>query len=180
MTRLRPALLTVSVCAFAATSVAGPAAAQPKVEGRAALLQQLADCRKLTDDAARLGCYDSATAALEQAEAKGDIVVVDREQARTVRREAFGFSLPSLSVFERGEDKDKIDNITGKIASARQDGAGKWVLRLEDGAVWQQIDVQELSLYPKAGQSVTIRKATLGSFLASVEGRRAFRVRRVE
>ncbi|MCR5872989.1 hypothetical protein LRS10_01525 [Phenylobacterium sp. J426] len=175
MTRTR-ALLVVSLCALAA----GPALAQPKAEGRAALVQRLSDCRKLGEDPARLACYDQATAALEQAEAKGDIVVVDREQARTVQRQAFGFSLPSLSVFDRGEEKEAVDNVTGKITSARMDGAGKWVLKLEDGAVWQQIDVQELSLYPKAGQSVTIRKATLGSFLASVEGRRAFRVRRVE
>ena len=159
---------------------AGDAQAQPRTEGRASLVQTLSDCRKLTEDTARLACYDQATAALEQAEAKGDIVVVDREQARTVRRQAFGFSLPSLSVFERGEERDTVDNVEAKIASARQDGSGKWVLRLEDGAVWQQVDVQELSLYPKPGQNVTIRKATLGSFLASVEGRRAFRVRRVE
>jgi len=162
------------------TFVASAAAAQPKAEGRAALVQTLSDCRKLTDDSARLACYDSAAAALESAEAKGDIVVVDREQARTVRRQAFGFQLPSLSMFERGEEKETVDNVSAKIASARQDGSGKWILRLEDGAVWQQVDVQELSLYPKPGQAVTIRKASLGSFMASVEGRRAFRVRRVE
>lgn len=180
MIRQRPAFAAILAYALAAPLVASEAAAQPKAEGRAALVQQLSNCRKVADDAARLTCYDSATAALEQAEAKGDIVVVDREQARTVRRQAFGFSLPSLSMFERGEEKEAVDNVSGKIASARQDGTGKWVLRLEDGAVWQQVDVQEMSLYPKPGQSVTIRKATLGSFLASVEGRRAIRVRRVE
>ncbi len=179
MPRLRRVLIAFSAGAFAA-SAAAAGAAEPRTEGRAALVQQLTDCRKLSEDAARLACYDTATAALEQAEAKGDIVVVDREQARTVRRQAFGFSLPSMAMFERGEEKEQIDNVSGKIASARQDAAGKWVLRLEDGAVWQQVDAQELSLYPKPGQSVTIRKATLGSFLASVEGRRAFRVRRVE
>lgn len=176
MSRPTPALAALLAGALAASG----AAAQPKAEGRAALVQTLSDCRKVADDTARLACYDSAAAALEQAEAKGDIVVVDREQARTVRRQAFGFQLPSLSMFERGEEKETVDNVSGKIAQARQDGSGKWILRLEDGAVWQQVDVQELSLYPKPGQSVTVRKATLGSFLASVEGRRAFRVRRVE
>ena len=180
MIRQSPAFPAILACALAGLLVAPEAAAQPKAEGRAALVQKLSDCRKVADDPARLACYDSAAAALEQAEAKGDIVVVDREQARTVRRQAFGFSLPSLSMFERGEEKETVDNVSAKIASARQDPTGKWILRLEDGAIWQQVDVQELSLYPKPGQSVTIRKATLGSFLASVEGRRAFRVRRVE
>lgn len=180
MPRPTAAFAPVLAGILAGVLAASGAAAQPRTEGRAALVQKLSDCRKLTDDPARLACYDSATAALEQAEAKGDIVVVDREQARTVRRQAFGFQLPSLSMFERGDEKDTVDNVAGKIAQARQDGSGKWILRLEDGAVWQQVDVQELSLYPKAGQAVTIRKASLGSFMASVEGRRAFRVRRVE
>ena len=180
MSRQSPTFACLTACVITASVVASGAMAQPKAVGRAALVQTLADCRKLTDDGARLACYDGAAAALEQAEAKGDIVVVDREQARTVRRQAFGFSVPSLSMFEKGEEKEQVDNVAGKIASARQDATGKWILRLEGGAVWQQVDTQELSMYPKVGQSVTIRTATLGSFLASVEGRRAFRVRRVE
>jgi hypothetical protein len=174
---IRPTLALAALLACAA-AVPG-AAAQPRSDDRAALVQKLADCRKTTDDGARLSCYDAAVAALEQAQAKGEIVVVDREQARTVRRQAFGFSLPSLSMLERGDEKDPVDQVSAKIASARQDASGKWTLRLEDGAVWQQIDVGGLTLAPKAGDTVTIRRASLGSFLASVEGRRALRVRRV-
>jgi len=174
---VRPTL--VGALILAAGLTAADSFAQTKPEGRAALVQKLTDCRKLAEDPARLACYDAAAADLEQAEAKGDIVVVDREQARTVRRQAFGFSLPSLSVFDRGDKPEDIDRIEGVIARAHVDGAGKWVLQLEDGGAWAQIDVQELSLNPKAGQKVVIRKATLGSFLASVEGRRAFRVRRI-
>lgn len=175
---IRSPLALAALCAGAIA--AAPAAAQPKPEARATLVQRLSDCRAQADDAARLACYDAATAALEQAEATGDIVVVDREQARTVRRQAFGFSLPSLSILERGETKESVDRVTAKIASARADASGKWTLRLEDGAVWQQVDVGAPSMPPKAGESVTIRKASLGSFLASVEGRRAMRVRRVD
>lgn len=175
MSLLRPALAAAVLAACASSAVA-----QPKTETRAALVQTLSDCRKVADDSARLACYDAAAAALEQAEAKGDIVVVDRDQARSVRRQAFGFSLPSLSVFERGEEKEELDTIESRIAQVGRDGTGKWILRLEEGGTWTQVDAQELTLYPKTGQSVKIRKATLGSFLASVEGRRAFRVRRTE
>jgi len=69
-----------------ATAVSAQSEKAPKVEGRAVILQRLLDCRKEADDAARLACYDAQVAAVDQAEAKGDIVVVDREQARTVRR----------------------------------------------------------------------------------------------
>ena len=74
-------------------------------------MQQLLDCRKLADSAARLACYDKAAATMDQAEAKGDIVVVDREQARKVRRQAFGFTLPSITLFERGEKPEEISTM---------------------------------------------------------------------
>lgn len=163
-----------------AGALAVSAGAQPKGESRAAIVQKLVDCRKLTDDAARLSCYDQAAAVLDQAEAKGDIVVVDREQARKVRRQAFGFSLPSITLFEKGETKEEIENITGVVQAARQDNMGHWIIKLEDGAVWAQIDSNELFKTPKQGMAVKIRKASLGSFLMTVDNQRAFRARRTE
>ncbi len=148
--------------------------------GRAALVQKLADCRKVADDSARLACFDAAAGALEQAEAKGDIVVVDRAQAQQVRRQAFGFSLPSLSVFDRGDKPEQVDSIESKITAVRADPTGKWVLKLEDGSTWTQIDVGSPSIRPKAGMPVKVRKATMGSFLLSVDGQRAFRARRTD
>jgi len=159
-----------------------PAAAhaQPKGEARSAMLQKLIDCRKLTDEAARLACYDQATIALDQAEAKGDIVVVDREQARKVRRQAFGFSVPSLTLFERGESQEELENATGVVDVARVNGAGKWVIKLQDGAVWTQVDSNEMFRDPKPGMNVKIRQASMGSFLMTIDNMRAFRARRTE
>lgn len=166
---------------IAAAALAGaPALAQGKPQARAATLQKLADCRKVADSAARLACYDDAAAEIETAEAKGDIVVVDREQARTVRRQAFGFSMPSIALFERGEKPEEVDTVTAKVASASVNGAGKWVIELEDGAVWVQVDANEVPLTPKAGDPVRIRRASLGSYLMSVKNQRAFRARRQE
>ncbi|MFZ5718966.1 MAG: hypothetical protein ACOY5Y_05795 [Pseudomonadota bacterium] len=173
-TRFLPAL------ALLAVGVAAPAAAQPKPPERAAIVQGLVDCRKLTDDAQRLACYDQAAAALDQAEAKGDVVIVDREQARQVRRQAFGFSMPSISLFERGETQEAIENVAATVRAARQNGAGKWVVELDDGAVWVQVDANELHRDPRAGMPVKIRQAAMGSYLMSIGGQRGFRARRVE
>lgn len=165
----------------AAAALAGtPALAQDKAAARAATLQKLTDCRKVAESAARLACYDAAAAEIETAEAKGDIVVVDREQARAVRRQAFGFSMPSLTLFERGEKAEEVDTVTAKVASASVNGAGKWVIELEGGAIWVQIDANEVPLTPKAGDAVRIRRAALGSYLMSVKNQRAFRARRQE
>ncbi len=162
-------------------AIAPPAAlAQPKAEGRAQIFQELADCRKIADGAARLACYDKTAATLDQAEAKGDIVVVDREQARKVRRQAFGFSMPSISLFEKGETQEELQNVAGEVAVASVNGAGKWTIRLKDGAIWTQIDNNELHRTPRPGMPVKIRQAAMGSFLMSINNGGAFRVRRVE
>ena len=168
-----------------AALAAAPLAAQSPPAGlaagtRAEVVQRLSDCRKLTDNAARLTCYDTAAAGLEQAEAKGDIVVVDREQARKVRHQAFGFTLPSLALFEKGEKQEEIDSATGNVAAARQNGGRKWVVKLEDGAVWTQVDTAELFSDPKAGDPVRIRRATLGSYLMVIGRNRAIRAHREE
>lgn len=162
------------------TALVAPAVAQPAPEGRAAILSKLSDCRKITENAQRLACFDSAVGALEQAEAKGEIVVVDREQARKVRRQAFGFNLPSLDLFDRGESPAEIANVSGKIATARQTGAGKWVVTLEGGAVWEQSDTAALNRPARPGMAVSIKRAALGSFLLSVDGQRSYRARRVQ
>jgi hypothetical protein len=145
--------------------------------GRTLAIQRLADCRKVADSVARLACYDEAAAAIDQAEASGDIVVVDREQARKVRRQAFGFTLPSISLFQRGEKPEEIDRVSLPVQSATRGPDGKWIIRFE-GQVWRQIDTGDLSRDPRPGEQATIRKASMGSYLMSVGGHAAIRVKR--
>jgi len=166
------------LAALAAVPLAAAPPAAIKAEGRAKALQHLIDCRKIADSAQRLACFDEAAAAIDQAEAKGDIVVVDREQARKVRRQAFGFSLPSISLFERGEKPEEIATLEGKIAAARQSSPGKWTIRLEDGGTWTQIDTNDVPNDPKVGDTVTIRRAAMGSYIMSLGHHFAIRVHR--
>jgi hypothetical protein len=172
-----PGLALATILLLAASAAAAPAL--PK-GGRAELVQKLADCRKITEDRARLACYDTAASALDEAEAKGDVVVVERAQAREVRRQAFGFSLPSLDIFDRGGSgaDDSIDRITAKAVRAYQRGDGKWVFELEDGAVWTQVDDAGLPKGAHGGSVVAIRKASLGSFFMNVDGQKAIRATR--
>ena len=145
---------------------------------RAAAFEAILDCRPLTDTAARLACYDAAATSLDAAEKKGDIVVVDREQAATARKQAFGFSLPSLTLFDRGLAPEEVEKLTATLSDARRGNDGRWVVTLEDGAVWRQIDDQSLLRNPKAGSQVKIRKAAMGSFFINVDGQIAFRASR--
>lgn len=179
MTGFWPGARLGLAAAAAGLALAGAAGAQ-ETPARATVLQNLLDCRNVAEDAARLACYDRAAGVLDQAEAKGDVVVVDREQARAVRQQAFGFSLPSIAIFERGATPEEIDNVTGVAKRAYQTSQGKWVVELEDGAVWQQIDSERIGRRPRAGSKIEIRKASLGSYFMNVDDQRAVRARRVQ
>jgi ABC-type amino acid transport substrate-binding protein len=167
--------------ALAVLAAAGSAhAADPKTEGRASAFQGLLDCKAKTDDAARLACYDAAAEGLGAAEQKGDIVVVDRDMAKAVRRQAFGFSLPTLDVFDRSEKSEDAGRLTATATNAYQGGDGKWIFELEGGAVWAQNDNESIFRAPKKGSSVEIRKAAMGGYFLKPDGQRAIRARRVK
>lgn len=171
---------TVLMAILAGMAAAPASAATPP--GRAAVLHNLLECRTKTDPAGRLACYDAAASAMDVAETKGEIIVVDRAQAQAVRKQAFGFSLPTLAIFEHtgaGGVTETMDHVSGVVASAHMEGASQhWVIKLVDGAVWRQIDTEVVSREPKAGMAVEIKSAALSSFLLSVDKQRSFRAKR--
>jgi len=169
---MRLLLLATGLAAF----VMAPASA----EERPAIFKGLMDCKAMADPSERLACYDAAVGALDSAEQKGDIVVVDREQAKAVRRQAFGFTLPSLAMFERGEKPEELNEVSLGVERAYRSGEGKWTFELEGGAVWTQNDSETLFREPKKGSKVEIRKASMGGYFMNVDGQRAIRARRVK
>ena len=175
--------LLMAAALIAAGGVAA-GAKQPKgveaLPGRPAAFDALVKCRAIAEDAARLRCFDQASAALQQATERRDVVIVDRAQVRQARRTLFGIDLPRLPFFGGG-DGDKADEVTqidGIIASAFQNGNGRWVVRLEDGGIWAQIDDNPISVWPKAGQKVTIKRAALGSYMMRINGQAGVRAKR--
>ena len=157
--------------------LAGPALSAPKAPAQAPIVQTVINCRKVEDAAQRLACYDTAVDDMAQAQAKGDLVTTDRQQRQAIHRQAFGLNLPSLSVLY-GDDKEGVDRLTAKIASGRVDANGRWIIVLDDGAVWRQIDDNALIHPPHAGSTAEIRHAALGSFFMNVDGQLAIRVHR--
>lgn len=171
----RPAV----AASFGMIAAAGtPALAAEAPLARAGALQAVVDCRTVSDPAQRLACYDAAAAKLDAAERSGEVVVVDKAQVQEARKATFGFSFKMPS-FMAGEDgADTIDRVEGVITSAVQGGDGKWVLVLEDGAVWRQVDTERVPRKPKAGSKIEIRRAAMGSYKANIDGQTAIRVNR--
>lgn len=151
---------------------------------RAPELQAILDCRALTDRDARLNCFDAAAAKFDQAEATGQVVVVNREQVRTVRKDVFGLQLPSLDIFSSitrkapGGAGEDLDRITAVVKTAWRGSDGTWNIELDNGAVWRQLDAFDLAKSPHPGSKVEIRRGSLGSFFMKVDGQPAFKAHR--
>lgn len=157
---------------------AGPALAQDAAKRRPEALEAVVACRTIADTDARLACFDRAAAGLDEAESRGEVVVVDRGQIREARKAAFGFTFKMPSFMTAGEKPEDMERLTATVASA-YDSGGKWVITLEDGAVWKQIDTMSMRKSPKPGSKVEIRTAMLGSFFMKVDGQIQIRVTRV-
>ncbi len=161
-----------------AVFAAQPALAQTKDLPRPAALGRLIDCRAITASSDRLACFDKEVAAIDAAERRKELVVVDRAQLKKAQRSLFGLPFPDLGIF-----KDSSSGAQGAIETTIKQtwrhSDGKWSFELPDGARWAQIDSRELHYDPKPGQSIGIRRAALGSYLANVDRQVAIRVRRI-
>ena len=148
------------------TSAAAPAERSGKEQAGA--FRALLECRNVPGATERLACYDSKISALETAEQRGDVVVADREQIREARTQVFGFGgvrIPFLS----GADAEMPSEVTSTLSGLRDLGYGKWEFTLENGMRWRQTD--DDVVYPKVGQSVTVRAAAMGSYMLKVKNR---------
>lgn len=141
--------------------------------------QALSACRRIAEDAARLACFDAAAARLDEAQDKGAVVIVDRQQVHELRRQAFGLNVPSVGALfhsMKGEDDTRL---SARLASARQGPEGRWTMATEDGQEWRQTDDELVANMPHPGSELAVRRAALGSFFCKVDGQLAFRCERL-
>jgi hypothetical protein len=158
-----------------------PAAAQVP-----APLDALLGCRALPGGPERLACFDRTAAALSSAIDERDLVVTDRQQRATIAKNDFGRPAGATMPIERKADgagpaRTAVPSrIDAKIARAARLANGRWSIVLDSGAQWQQADDRTFSRDPRAGMTITITRAALGSYLGKVDGQVAVRLRRVD
>ena len=177
-------MLAALVLCWAAS--AGAAFAQAHVPSPQAQPEAIASvyaCAQIHQDAQRLACYDAAVAHLQQAQEQGQVVAVDRQQAETIQRDAFGFHLPSLSRMLpslRGAESGEVTNVHAAVS--RVTGGPSEIHRfyLDNGQTWIQVEPGAVrNVQP--GDTVTVQRAALGSFrLIGSRGGLGYRVRREE
>ena len=147
-----------------------PKTATPK------LFEDVVQCRSIQDSAARLACYDRNVAALDTAQKSNELYVADKAAMKEARKGLFGFSLPRMKIFG-DEDLGDLDELETTVAGVSSGSRG-FIITLPDGARWAQTDKRYMDK-PKIGAKLKIKKAALGSYMASINGKPGFRVERV-
>jgi|TARA_R110002124_G_scaffold44984_1_gene136530 hypothetical protein len=174
---------TVLACS-AALLASSPSLAKDDDMPPPAIFQDVVNCKTIADPTARLSCYDEKVATLAAAQESRQVVIADRENIREARRGLFGFSLPKIRLFGAGSDdeaeEERFKQLETTITSAQEYGYGKWMFTLAEGGTWQQTDSIRMNRDPSPGDTILIKTAAMGSYLATVNGQRAIRVKRVK
>lgn len=171
-------LTAAATLVLAALCFGAPALAAEPPPAEASALKTMVDCRRLPTKDARADCYDAAVDGLNKAQAEGKVVVIDQEKLKQVRRQAFGFNLPSLSGLAKGLREDPINAMTFKVVDAHQESEDRWVMETSEGAVWHQTQSSGFSLTPRAGSALVVKPGFLGSFFCTIDKQAAFRCKR--
>ena len=136
-------------------------------------------CADIDGDAERLACYDDAVGRLRSAEESGDVVSVTREEVENVKRESFGFSLPTLPKFSFGDDDD-LDSVMAGVERVTKNSRGEVVVYLDNNQVWQQTDDKRVYVSRRVTfETAEVRKAAFGSFMMKLDDGVLFRVERI-
>ncbi len=164
-----------------ALTVAVPAFAKDEDEKIAPppVYQAVVDCREIADPTQRLACFDRTVGVMASATAEKDLVVLDRATMRETRKGLFGFSLPKLKLFGGGDEdeRDEVQEIESSIAALRSAKDGYPIFVLEDGGNWKQTEGR--NVFPKVGDPIRIKRASLGSYMANVNKKAGVRVMRL-
>lgn len=177
--------MRLKTLAFIAALITSTGVATAQEQPRPEVLDEVFACREITDNTARLACFDRAVGSLETAAQSGQLVAVDTVQARRIEREAFGFNLPSLSrilpgFVGGGQDEAPVADIQVTISRVRERGYQRHVFEMENGQVWASVEpLRPADLrHFRRGDTVTIRSAVMGSFLMTADNGPAHRVQR--
>jgi len=173
----RKIILAAAAGALLSTTVSA-APRKPATTSTPAQIQRLLGCRALADAAQRLACFDRETSALDQAMARKDLVVIDRERATAAKRSLFGFSVPSFGGLFGG-DENEVKEVQSTVAGVARNPEGGWTIKLADGSTWTQTDDSPTALRPERGQKIVVRRGSLGSFRLSINGQPGVRVKRI-
>ena len=177
-------------CALCAASV--PAAAQSTSSGVLA-------CRGITDDTARLACFDRESARLAASPTSASTKTLPAAQTGSHAtadasapappaastpsldpQQTFGLSTAQISDREvaAGARPREAVSITAHVARIAQGSNGRFIFTLDNQQVWQEL-LAAGDLDSKSGDSVVISRGMLGSYWMKAQSGRGCKVTRL-
>jgi hypothetical protein len=189
--------------AIAALAGAGSAVAAPAAQD---LLEAVGHCAGIVDDHARLACYDALTPRVKDALAAPPAALPqNRPPTAEEERSWFGFDLGNLfgaapaqqtTPAQFGSDRlpethakedtaeASVDSITAGVTEIAYVGFDKFILFLDNGQVWRQIEAESdhaVFRKPATANKVTISRGFIGSYNLTINGgAKVFKVTRVK
>jgi hypothetical protein len=151
---------------------------------RAESLTAIEACTKLSDDRARLACFDREVGA-EMGHRASDSAPASTSVApvapapRLTEEQKLGLSPGRIVQLERpASAPPPLKELTVTIQSLSTDANGHQVFTLQNGQVWRQVELDE-AFFVHAGDAVTISRGALGSYFMSFGTHRNTRVTRL-
>jgi hypothetical protein len=145
-------------------------------------------CTKLTDEHARLACFDREVGAQMAREAHAATAAPPAAAvappapalaSKLTDEQKMGLTPGRIQQLERPADAPPpLQALTVKITNLTTDLANHQIFTLENGQVWRQVELDG-SFTVKAGDVITISRGAMGSYFMSFGKHRNTRVSRV-
>ncbi len=148
---------------------------------RAADTESAPRCAEIETDTQRLACYDQlfgAPARTKQAESAVTAPATASALAALGENDRRDFGLSEADKRRNVNLPTAPDSISVTIQSVSRRPTGEQIFKTEDGQVWVEVEPSS-QLRVQPGETVTIRKAALGSYVLVTSKRAGAKVRRL-
>ena len=155
--------------------------------------EALTKCRQIEDIAERVACYDKVVDSHLPKDSSDGLQTTRPTESKPITKpteSAHTNAVPDAQslfgttdaeakrIVETTLSIEQISQIEAIVTDVQKSAAKKLTVILDNGQIWRQLDSQPLRL--KSGETVIIRKASLGSFfMEKKSGSRSIRVKRV-
>jgi hypothetical protein len=179
--RRGPSRLFLILLALAGPQSVLAAAEAPKIDSA-----KFAHCAAITAADERLACYDSLAVRLSvaapapaapQAAGRADSVAASPPRAPVATPAVAGAQPQSFGLSEHKVAPAGPDSIHAIVTQVTENAQGNVSVRLDNGQSWS---LNEPGASLKQGDAVTLKHASLGSFLLVAPDRRSYRARRLQ
>jgi hypothetical protein len=138
-----------------------------------------AKCAVIDDPTARLACFDAAFPRPSRASSPEPAAapVAVEEPAADARK--FGLSDKQRAALEAKPAEQAVAATTATVKTVRKLPSGYWLIGLDNDQVWQQTEIDP-NIWLRPGDQVTIRRASMGSYLLVTPAQYSTRVRRLQ